>query len=121
MRRTVMRLLLYSQKNKIQLMKNKILPLILFFPVALFAQQFHHSGYSDWLNTQLVSGNNQFQENGPIGTLRDVSYLLRGTRRDTFDLQNSVFNVTDSAEYLYNLDTTLNRYVQLIHDVDSGW
>jgi len=122
MRRITVRLIfLFLTIKKLTPMKNKILLLLFLIPCISVAQQFHHSGYSDWLKNNSTFNHKQFSAKGPSEKLRDITYLLRGTRRDTFDLQNSVFNVVDSGQYLYNLDTSLNRYVQLIHDVDSGW
>ncbi|HYV92573.1 MAG TPA: T9SS type A sorting domain-containing protein [Chitinophagales bacterium] len=104
-------------------MKNKILLLLFLFPVSLMAQQPHHSGYNDWLHNHPSLDHGQFNKCLAQSKLRDMTYFLSGTRRDTFDLPGAVFNVADSAQYLYNLDSdsSLNRYVKLIHDVDSGW
>jgi hypothetical protein len=104
-------------------MKNKILLILFLFPVSLMAQQPHHSGFNDWVLNDTSPDHIQFKKSTVQAKLREVTYFLSGIRRDTFDLPGAVFIVADSAQYLYNLDSdsSLNRYVKLTYDVDSGW
>jgi len=47
--------------------------------------------------------------------------LLLATRTDTFDVSGIVPGPSDSTQYLYNLDSTVNAAIRLINDPDSGW
>ncbi|MCY7410572.1 MAG: hypothetical protein LH473_09880 [Chitinophagales bacterium] len=92
----------------------KIFFLMLLLPSLGIAQQ--NSILANHSN-QLI--NNSFNIN--LTKLLEEKFILSGTRADTFDLPSSVWLSTDSSELLYNSDTLLSTFNQLINDADTGW
>ncbi|MEO5673149.1 MAG: hypothetical protein ABIQ74_00745 [Chitinophagales bacterium] len=101
-------------------MKNTILLFILLLPMTGTSQHAPPVTANDWLKTY-IQNNHRVHSNNKLSGLRTDTLFLSGTRTDTFDLANSVFNIADSAQYLYNTDSTLYAWVRLVNDPDTGW
>ncbi len=116
MGRIQMRLIfILTKKIKSNNMRKNIFFLILLLPTIGMAQQ---NSILKNINNQLLNVNG-FNTNQ--SKLLEEKFILSGTRADTFDFPSSVWLSTDSSELLYNSDTLLSTFNQLINDADTGW